>query len=84
MEDLSIEAELISMVEEILDEHSFLSERELLAQGIAQQVINRGHSSLTEKQKTAFNAVFQELLRHKQDQKDKEYRKYLLSRDSPP
>lgn len=84
MEDLSDEVELISMIEDILDEHSFSTDRERIAQGIARQVINRGYSSLTRSQKTAFDSVFHNLLWNKQDQKDKEYREYLLSRDTPP
>lgn len=84
MEDLSDEIELISMVEEILDEYSFSTDRERIAQGIAQQVINRGYFSLTASQKTAFDSVFHDLLWDKQDQKDKEHSEYLLSRDSPP
>lgn len=84
MEDLSDEAELISMVEEILEEYPFSTERERIAQGIAQQVINRGYSSLTVAQKQTFDSVFHGLLWDKQDQKDKAHRAYLLSRDCPP
>ena len=84
MDDLSDEMELHALIEYVLENYPLSSSSQQKAAGIAKQVMDKGLSSLSEKQRWLFDTEFGPLLCKRQDQLDAEYRAYLLSRDNPP
>lgn len=84
MDDLSDEAELHSLIEDVLSSCPLSTPTEAMAAGVAQQVLHKGLSSLSEKQLGLFNGVLGPFLRARQKELEAEHRSYLLSRDTPP